>query len=261
MASNRRPASASNPLSNLHRPPPSLDDRLQQHLLAFSELASPASVPPPPSSSASTPNPPPSAAAAAATDPINLILEEVCRKEFGFELRELKQTLRLQADELQSSLLRFCEEVLNTHDPAQRREIAKNFIMGIAKISEIAAERSNRTLFQMQSTFLKNMQRESDMLRKELTKVQDKLTAALQISQLEKESIEANVRNRFEEEKDLLREELQSCRICLRNPRNVVIMPCLHAQYCEDCVDKHQTNHNTCPTCRGIIRGKLPYIA
>lgn len=237
------------------------EERLLQQALALSLMsrASSSSVSSSPSSSSCTD---------ADADQEIVQLEELCRKEFGFKLGKLNDRLRLQSEELQSSLHGFCAEVLRTPDPAQRRDLAKSFIMGIAGITQLATDRSIRTLVKMQSTFLENMQSENGLLRSELARCEDEaaeLKAALQRSEAEKESIEAEAHNRFEEEKAILevslREELQACQICEINPRNVVIMPCLHGQYCADCLEGHQKTHKTCPTCRGVIRGTLPYIA
>ncbi|KAH7301463.1 hypothetical protein KP509_23G027800 [Ceratopteris richardii] len=46
------------------------------------------------------------------------------------------------------------------------------------------------------------------------------------------------------------------CLVCLERPRNTLLLPCLHFQYCLDCLLQHRScNGNTCPTCRRSIEG------
>ncbi|KAI5060654.1 hypothetical protein GOP47_0025074 [Adiantum capillus-veneris] len=46
------------------------------------------------------------------------------------------------------------------------------------------------------------------------------------------------------------------CCVCHEKPRDTVILPCLHFQYCFGCLLRHrEVNSNTCPSCRGPIQG------
>ncbi|KAH7301465.1 hypothetical protein KP509_23G028000 [Ceratopteris richardii] len=62
---------------------------------------------------------------------------------------------------------------------------------------------------------------------------------------------------RQELRRQLLEErEKALCLVCLERPRNTLVLPCLHFQYCLDCLLQHRScNGNTCPTCRRSIEG------
>ncbi|MCO5583082.1 hypothetical protein L7F22_036989 [Adiantum nelumboides] len=195
-------------------------------------------------------------------------LDDLCKREFGLKLDKLRTRLRTQVEEQQSALHDFCTNLFDTQDPTCRREIAKSFILQLANITDRATDRTRRTLIKMQATFLANVQKENDKLVRDNSKYENEiaeLNRALERLELEKQQIADESRIRFEEEKAVLKvelcEELQACQICLHNPRNVVIMPCLHGQFCKECVEAHQKDNNTCPTCRGVILTMLPYIA
>ena len=57
--------------------------------------------------------------------------------------------------------------------------------------------------------------------------------------------------------KDL--EEARLCTICLENPRDTVVLPCMHAHFCGGCLRGAglAAPAKTCPTCRGVISGTL----
>ena len=57
--------------------------------------------------------------------------------------------------------------------------------------------------------------------------------------------------------KDL--EEARLCTICLENPRDTVVLPCMHAHFCGGCLRGAglAAPATTCPTCRGVISGTL----
>jgi len=46
-----------------------------------------------------------------------------------------------------------------------------------------------------------------------------------------------------------------ACIVCFETPRNTLIMPCLHFQFCQTCV--RMLPSPRCPTCRGNIAGTL----
>lgn len=48
-------------------------------------------------------------------------------------------------------------------------------------------------------------------------------------------------------------QNLLTCRICYDRPRNVVVLPCSHAQYCAVCIAKVLCTSRKCPTCREMI--------
>ncbi|KAJ7295506.1 hypothetical protein O6H91_03G110300 [Diphasiastrum complanatum] len=49
------------------------------------------------------------------------------------------------------------------------------------------------------------------------------------------------------------------CRICFNRPRDVLSLPCMHFDYCFQCLEEHQKTRNHCPTCRSSISGTLVY--
>ncbi|MCO5559024.1 hypothetical protein L7F22_012616 [Adiantum nelumboides] len=70
------------------------------------------------------------------------------------------------------------------------------------------------------------------------------------------------LQERHSAEQRKLRRELQEerekalCLVCLDRPRNTLVLPCLHFQYCLDCLLLHRAhNGNTCPSCRRPIEG------
>ena len=54
-------------------------------------------------------------------------------------------------------------------------------------------------------------------------------------------------------------EEARLCTICLENPRDTVVLPCMHAHFCGGCLRGAglAAAAKTCPTCRGVISGTL----
>ncbi|BBN18036.1 hypothetical protein MPTK1_7g19010 [Marchantia polymorpha subsp. ruderalis] len=57
----------------------------------------------------------------------------------------------------------------------------------------------------------------------------------------------------LEEEK-----EKHVCQICMTKPRNILIMPCMHLLYCDECLRKHLNTSNLCPVCRGTMKTWIP---
>lgn len=63
------------------------------------------------------------------------------------------------------------------------------------------------------------------------------------------------------------REELHLCQICMENPRDTVIFPCMHFIYCGRCLNSHEKftasaepwekSAQHCPACRGTIAAAL----
>ncbi|KAH7290241.1 hypothetical protein KP509_30G038100 [Ceratopteris richardii] len=128
----------------------------------------------------------------------------------------------------------------------------------------------------MQDYCISKLQENTEELLEEVCNLHEKneglmeqvkqLEKAVQICELEKKKGADEMLVAFQNEKAALeaclREELLACQICMRNARNTVIMPCLHAQFCEECLEANKArNDRKCPTCRGPIRGMLPYIA
>lgn len=47
------------------------------------------------------------------------------------------------------------------------------------------------------------------------------------------------------------------CQICMDNPRDVLLMPCMHFLYCNACMSTHEKNSKTCPACRSPVAGVM----
>lgn len=62
----------------------------------------------------------------------------------------------------------------------------------------------------------------------------------------------AAVRKELEEEK-----EKHLCKLCFTRPKDGLIFPCLHFDYCFLCLDDEKSKNNFCPTCRGSMDGLL----
>lgn len=62
------------------------------------------------------------------------------------------------------------------------------------------------------------------------------------------------------EEAEAAAVEARACTICLANLRNVALLPCSHASYCEECVDQLRRNGSTCPACTAAITDVVSYI-
>lgn len=72
------------------------------------------------------------------------------------------------------------------------------------------------------------------------------------------------LRKKFDEEKEQLeaaaRDKARACHMCMEKPHNVMVFPCSHAHYCEDCADTFLKSSNTCPTCKVVVTGTIPCI-
>lgn len=185
--------------------------------------------------------------------------DKICREEFGLDLADLQRTLRMRATKMENKLGQLSH--LQLKAPTARIEFGSALIRDMLNISKHSTDILTQALITMHSTIIHNSQARTDTLNKELASATD----ALRNLELEKVDIEAAAHIKFEQDKALLKaslcEELQACQICQANPRNVLIVPCFHGQYCGDCLETYQKSNKTCPTCRGVIRGTLPYIA
>ncbi|KAH7290266.1 hypothetical protein KP509_30G039700 [Ceratopteris richardii] len=126
-----------------------------------------------------------------------------------------------------------------------------------------------RKLVQVQAFCIANLHAENEESLGEISSALsaeiEQKNAELQEQASSRMKAKDEARLKFEEEKAALetslREELVACQICMQNPRNVVIMPCLHAQFCKECLTQNKdTNDNNCPSCRCPIVSSFPYI-
>ncbi|KAH7290250.1 hypothetical protein KP509_30G038600 [Ceratopteris richardii] len=173
------------------------------------------------------------------------------------------------ANAQQSAFRRLCEDLRRTTDPPRRQEIVIDFVNEEAKSAKVIADEALRTLIDVQAFCLSKVQEQNKALM-EGSRASDRevkeLKEALEVCELDKEIMADEIRLQSQQEKAALeaslQEELVACRICLKNARNALIMPCLHAQFCKECLEAiKDTNNNKCPTCRGPVLGMLPYIA
>ena len=51
----------------------------------------------------------------------------------------------------------------------------------------------------------------------------------------------------------------KKCIICDENEPNILLSPCNHAHFCENCIKTWSNTNNTCPTCRVQITNKIIY--
>lgn len=75
---------------------------------------------------------------------------------------------------------------------------------------------------------------------------------------VEREALIARYTDELSDLKRQLEEEREKsiCGVCQEKPRDTIVLPCLHFQYCFSCLLRHrEANSNTCPTCRGPIQG------
>lgn len=64
---------------------------------------------------------------------------------------------------------------------------------------------------------------------------------------------------RVVEEKEALQEKYDCevlCQICWDNKKNAITFPCVHMQYCRNCLEKHWEgkDEQECPLCRDVVR-------
>ena len=50
------------------------------------------------------------------------------------------------------------------------------------------------------------------------------------------------------------------CAICLKEPKQVVFLPCKHAQFCNGCAKRWVKSRSTCPVCRAKVEAILDII-
>ncbi|KAI5076769.1 hypothetical protein GOP47_0008834 [Adiantum capillus-veneris] len=182
--------------------------------------------------------------------------QEICSREFGFNLKDLLEKLndvKKQSMDLEVNISYLARRHAN--DPTTDvRDYGSFFMQEMLAISRLASDNITNAFISMHCTLLKNMQAEIEELRRELASSK----AALESLEMEKEGLAEAAQRQHESDKALLeaslRDELQTCQICHENPRNAVILPCFHGQYCGDCLHEYQKNNQACPTCRGVIR-------
>ncbi|MCO5595891.1 hypothetical protein L7F22_049942 [Adiantum nelumboides] len=123
------------------------------------------------------------------------------------------------------------------------------------------------------------LKQELASVQKQLTQAQCRYAASLNMlrdakSELDKQkadtqskmaalvSLHTGQKTRLLEEQQALERQLKDereksvCRACRSNPRDTIVLPCLHFQYCFGCLLRHrEANGNTCPLCRVPIQG------
>ena len=54
-------------------------------------------------------------------------------------------------------------------------------------------------------------------------------------------------------------EEARLCTICLERNRDTLVLPCMHAHFCSQCLrgSACSSGQSSCPTCRGFIAATL----
>lgn len=71
-------------------------------------------------------------------------------------------------------------------------------------------------------------------------------------NKIEQQKIQIEENKAIENELSILQ-----CVICMENPRDTLVMPCLHFMFCNSCIQEHIKTSNQCPSCRQITTGQL----
>ncbi|KAI5060078.1 hypothetical protein GOP47_0024498 [Adiantum capillus-veneris] len=146
-------------------------------------------------------------------------------------------------------LLNCTDDVISSAHATQslRRETALK--------QELASVQKLLTQSQFRYTVSLRMLRDAKSeLDNQKTDFQIKTTALESFHDAQKTALLANQRaleRQLEDEK-----EKSVCRTCGMKPRDTIVLPCLHFQYCFGCLLRHrEVNGSTCPLCRGPIQG------
>lgn len=105
-------------------------------------------------------------------------------------------------------------------------------------------------------SILKNVERDLEDMRdiesfKEVKKCLTDKKAQQQMEQQAK-------KNAAERRKSISGElDANLCVICMDNPRDTVVLPCLHFLYCSVCISQYTRNSHRCPSCRSVSTGSL----
>eukprot|EP00246_Nothoceros_aenigmaticus_P011407 TRINITY_DN3093_c0_g1_i1.p1 TRINITY_DN3093_c0_g1~~TRINITY_DN3093_c0_g1_i1.p1 ORF type:complete len:201 (+),score=20.52 TRINITY_DN3093_c0_g1_i1:24-605(+) len=107
-------------------------------------------------------------------------------------------------------------------------------------------------------------ERERQTLLREKSEALRLQTACEAAAMTERLLLQAEV-SRLHDDQVALRLELEEerektiCRICFARPRDALPLPCMHFDFCNQCLQQHQRHRNTCPSCRCTINGVLKY--
>lgn len=127
--------------------------------------------------------------------------------------------------------------------------------------AEHEAERLEKAVL---GSLVTDLQAETDRLRQAWAADQDKFKAEMEVLHQKRDEDMLEQKKSHDKEKALIRveaiEEARTCKICLAEPHNVVLLPCSHACYCEECVEKVRKTSKKCPACRAVITGTMRYI-
>ena len=64
---------------------------------------------------------------------------------------------------------------------------------------------------------------------------------------------------KLEDQVKKLEIDTKKCIICDENEPNTLLIPCHHAHFCKDCINKWGLTNDTCPTCRETFTSKITY--
>ncbi|KAH7290254.1 hypothetical protein KP509_30G038700 [Ceratopteris richardii] len=169
-----------------------------------------------------------------------------------------------------SAYLFFSEDMHSTNDRSRRREILIDYLRQLSQSANVFADKAMRTLVKLQDFCLSKIGQDGERQLMEVSSALgqevDQLSYILQQCNLERQVSEGETRRKLEQDKAAFeastREELVKCRICKQNTRDAVILPCMHAQFCKECLEANSTGNNrNCSICGGPIRSILNYIA
>ncbi|KAH7290268.1 hypothetical protein KP509_30G039800 [Ceratopteris richardii] len=193
----------------------------------------------------------------------------MCMIEFGIQLEKLRHRIETLCEGQESAFRCFCEDLRTTPDTARRRKIVIDFVTQVATSAKFFAEEATRQLVGVQAFCIDKMSSDFETMLRDVTTAfnteSEQIKDELEVCNSTRSQAEEEARDKFEKEKAAietsLRDELVSCRICMLNPRSIMIMPCMHAQFCAECVEQSiRRNGDKCPSCRGTIVSKFPYV-
>ncbi|MCO5587573.1 hypothetical protein L7F22_041522 [Adiantum nelumboides] len=147
-------------------------------------------------------------------------------------------------------------DLLNcTDDVSSSLHAAQSLQRQTALKQELASVQKQLTQAQCRYAASLNMLRDAKSeLDKQKADTQSKMAAL--------DSLHTGQKTRLLEEQQALERQLKDereksvCRACCSMPRDTIVLPCLHFQYCFGCLLRHrEANGNTCPLCRVPIQG------
>ncbi|KAI5058752.1 hypothetical protein GOP47_0026922 [Adiantum capillus-veneris] len=164
------------------------------------------------------------------------------------------------------TLLEHIEAAIDNEHDMQKQELEEKQMEMQQARDKLAKEhvkcrKLKKKLANHRKRALAESERQASLLRQ--ATVQSSKQSAL--FEREKEALEISHRQEKESWKALLEKHVKQiekerqqvfCPACNKRPRDAVVIPCMHLEYCSECLLRHRAiNRDTCPKCNGPIRG------